>query len=64
MKIKKEGSFIQRGVLIHNQVRKIKQESEKNLDWSHGQPEIKSVLRRISRSPLGISGRSISVGES
>ncbi|CAL0322268.1 unnamed protein product [Lupinus luteus] len=63
-KIKKEESFIQKGVLIHSQVRKIKWESEKNVDWSRGQPEIRPVLRRISRSPLGISGRSIAVGES
>ncbi|KAF1886434.1 hypothetical protein Lal_00045666 [Lupinus albus] len=49
-------SFIQKGVLIHSQVRKIKQESEKILDWSPGQPEIRPVFRRISRSPLGISG--------
>ncbi|KAK7291365.1 hypothetical protein RIF29_06441 [Crotalaria pallida] len=67
MKINKDESFRQKGVLIHSQVRRIKQESEKILDWSPNQPEIRPVLReisrQISRSPLGISGRPISVGE-
>ncbi|KAF5734581.1 hypothetical protein HS088_TW15G00073 [Tripterygium wilfordii] len=56
---------------VHSQVRKIKQESEKNkiVDWLPGQPEMRSVLReitsrQISRSPLGFSGRPISVGDS
>ncbi|XP_020205234.1 uncharacterized protein LOC109790487 [Cajanus cajan] len=59
-----------KGVPIHSQVRKIKQESEKIIDWSPGKPEVRPVLREIgrdrpiSRSPLGISGQPISVGES
>ncbi|XP_057443468.1 uncharacterized protein LOC130735535 [Lotus japonicus] len=68
MKINEDGSFSQKGVPIHSQVRKIKQESEKVVDWSPGQPEMRPVLRdisrQISRSPLGISGRPISVGDS
>ncbi|KAF7822194.1 uncharacterized protein G2W53_027649 [Senna tora] len=56
-------------IAIHSQVRKIKQESEKILDWSPSQPEIRPPLREIThrqipRSPLGISGRPISVGDS
>ena len=47
------------GLPVHSQVRKIKQESEKIIDWSPGQPEMRPVLReitrQISRSPLGIS---------
>ncbi|KAK7358111.1 hypothetical protein VNO77_00032 [Canavalia gladiata] len=57
----------QRSVPVHSQVRKIKQESEKILDWSPGNPEIRPLFReinrQISRSPLGISGRPISVGD-
>ncbi|XWS37549.1 hypothetical protein CRYUN_Cryun19dG0053000 [Craigia yunnanensis] len=54
-------------VAVHSQVRKIKQESEQIIDWSPGQPEMRPVLREISRqqlsrSPLGLSGRPISVG--
>ncbi|KAF5730290.1 hypothetical protein HS088_TW20G00663 [Tripterygium wilfordii] len=57
---------------VHSQVRKIKQESEKNtiiVDWLPGQPEMRPALReitsrQISRSPLGLSGRPISVGDS
>ncbi|KAE8663947.1 hypothetical protein F3Y22_tig00112857pilonHSYRG00040 [Hibiscus syriacus] len=55
-------------VAIHNQVRKIKQESEQIIDWSPGQPQMRPVLREISRhqisrrSPLGLSGSPISVG--
>lgn len=70
MKFNKDGSFSQKGVPIHSQVRKIKQESEKIVDWSPGQPEIRfrpvlrEISRQISRSPLGISGQPISVGES
>ena len=64
----KEDMFTQRGAPVHSQVRKIKQESEKILDWSPGQPEVRPVLReitrQISRSPLGISGLPISVGDS
>ncbi|GAU48126.1 hypothetical protein TSUD_299650 [Trifolium subterraneum] len=59
-------SFGQKGIPIHSQVMKIKQESEKFFEWSSDQPEIRPVLReisrRISRSPLGISGQPISVG--
>ncbi|KAK7314672.1 hypothetical protein VNO77_33199 [Canavalia gladiata] len=67
LKMNKDGNFSQKGVPIHSQVRKIKQESEKilDLDWSPVKPEIRPVLRelsrQISRSPLGISGRPISV---
>ncbi|TKY61085.1 hypothetical protein E2542_SST18190 [Spatholobus suberectus] len=56
----------QRGapVPVHSQVRKIKQESEKIVA---GPPEIRPVFRelnrQLSRSPLGISGRPISVGD-
>ena len=54
-------------VAVHIQVRKIKQESEQIIDWSPAQPEMRPVLREISRqqlsrSPLGLSGRLISVG--
>ncbi|KAH1086259.1 hypothetical protein GLYMA_07G104300v4 [Glycine max] len=62
----KDERFAQKGVPIHSQVMKIRQESEKIVDWSPGKPEIRPVLReisrQISRSPLGISGRPISVG--
>lgn len=64
--------FEEMGVPVHNQVRKIKQESEKIIDWLPGKPEMRPVLREItmtttrqlSRSPLGISRRPISVGDS
>ncbi|AES76085.1 hypothetical protein MTR_6g071040 [Medicago truncatula] len=62
---KKDEGVGQKGIPIHSQVMKIKQESEKIFDWSPGKPEIRPVLReisrRISRSPLGISGQAISV---
>ncbi|KAG2664751.1 hypothetical protein I3843_16G096000 [Carya illinoinensis] len=49
----------QKGFPVHSQVRKIKQESEKIIDWSPEQPEMRLVLReiqrRLSRSPLGLS---------
>ncbi|KAH1241361.1 hypothetical protein GmHk_07G018959 [Glycine max] len=65
MKMNKDERFAQKGVPIHSQVMKIRQESEKIVDWSPGKPEIRPVLReisrQISRSPLGISGRPISV---
>ena len=53
-------------VAVHSQVRKIKQESEQIIDLSPA-PEMRPVLREISRqqlspSPLGLSGRPISVG--
>lgn len=68
MKMNKDERFAQKGVPIHSQVMKIRQESEKIVDWFPGKPEIRPVLReisrQISRSPLGISGRPISVGES
>ncbi|EOY21428.1 hypothetical protein QUC31_007303 [Theobroma cacao] len=55
------------GVAVHSQVRKIKHELEQSIDWSPGQPEMRPVLREISRhqlsrSRLGLSGRPISVG--
>ncbi|KAE8726571.1 hypothetical protein F3Y22_tig00006613pilonHSYRG00054 [Hibiscus syriacus] len=55
-------------VAIHSQVRKKKQDSEQIIDWSPGQPEMRPILREISRqqisrrSPLGLSGSPISVG--
>lgn len=55
------------GSPVHSQVRKIKEESEKIVDWLPGKPERRPVLREItrqlSRSPLGVSGRPISVGD-
>ncbi|XP_040998811.1 uncharacterized protein LOC121244700 [Juglans microcarpa x Juglans regia] len=55
---KKDG-IEQKGFPVHSQVRKIKQESEKIIDWSQEQPEMRLVLREIqrqlSRSPLGLS---------
>jgi hypothetical protein len=55
----KEVGIEHMGFPVHSQVRKIKQESEKIIDWSTGQPEVRPVLReitrQISRSPLGIS---------
>jgi len=64
----KDERFAQKGVPVHSQVRKIKQESEEIVDGSPGKPEIRHVLRdinrQISRSPLGISGQPISVGDS
>ncbi|KAB5524283.1 hypothetical protein DKX38_022032 [Salix brachista] len=66
----------QLGFPVHSQVKKIKQEScYKILDWlPAGQPEMKPVLTEItttarsshqlSRSPLGLAGRPISVGDS
>ncbi|CAL0313764.1 unnamed protein product [Lupinus luteus] len=66
----KDEKFEQKGVPIHSQVRKIKQESssEKIVDWCPGQPEIRPVFRElnrhVSRSRLGTSGRPISVGDS
>ncbi|KAK4280664.1 hypothetical protein QN277_012260 [Acacia crassicarpa] len=69
--VNKEDGFQvqQKGVPVHSQVRKIKKESENNApDWSPGQPEVRPVLRdlsrQISRSRLGNSGRPISVGDS
>ncbi|EXB45097.1 hypothetical protein L484_019322 [Morus notabilis] len=57
----------QMGSPIHSQVRKIKEESEKIVDWLPRKPERKPVLReitrQISRSPLGVSRRPISVGD-
>lgn len=57
------------GSPIHSQVRKIKEESEETIaDWSPTQPKLRRALRDInrqrSRSPLGLTGRPISVGES
>ncbi|KAJ8771987.1 hypothetical protein K2173_027164 [Erythroxylum novogranatense] len=52
---------------VHSQVMKIKQESNfKIVDWYLGHPELRPVLngRQLSRSPLGLSGRPISVGDS
>lgn len=65
----KDENFAQKGIPIHSQIMKIKQESEKIIDWQPGKPEIRrpvlrEISRRISRSPLGISGQPISVGDS
>ncbi|KAL1318299.1 hypothetical protein HN51_070572 [Arachis hypogaea] len=68
--VNEDGNFSPKGVPIHSQVRKIKQESCEKIiiDLAPGQPEMRPVLREISRtisrSPLGISGRPISVGDS
>ncbi|KAK4799160.1 hypothetical protein SAY86_024525 [Trapa natans] len=55
------------GSLIHSQVRKIKREEMSLFDWTPGQPElrpaIREITRQISRSPLGLSGMPISVGD-
>ncbi|KAG6673077.1 hypothetical protein I3842_16G093200 [Carya illinoinensis] len=55
----KRDGIEQKGFPVHSQVRKIKQESEKIIDWSPEQPEMRLVLREIqrqlSRSPLGLS---------
>ncbi|XVF85440.1 hypothetical protein PTKIN_Ptkin17bG0118400 [Pterospermum kingtungense] len=54
------------GVPIHSQVKKIKQEFEKIKHPSLQQPDMRRVLREItrqrSRSPLGLAERPISVG--
>ncbi|XP_068660535.1 uncharacterized protein [Aristolochia californica] len=56
------------GLLIHSQVRKIKQEDEKIEDYSLTEAEIRRALReitrQISRSPLGMTRQPISVGDS
>ncbi|KAK8526184.1 hypothetical protein V6N13_017239 [Hibiscus sabdariffa] len=58
------------GVLIHSQVMKIKQEFEKIKHPSLQQPDMRRVLRDITRqrsrspSPLGLAERPISVGNS
>ncbi|XVF43568.1 hypothetical protein PTKIN_Ptkin02bG0050300 [Pterospermum kingtungense] len=58
-----------KGVPIHSQVIKIKQEFEKIKHPSSQQPDMRRVLRQIttrqrsrSRSPLGLAKRPISVG--
>lgn len=72
---KKEDGVVEEqvGFPVHNQVKKIKQEScYKILDWlPAGQPEMRPVVRvftarshQVSRSPLGLAGRPISVGDS
>lgn len=59
-----------KGVPIHSQVIKIKQEFEKIKHPSLQQPDMRRVLREItrqrsrSRSPLGFAKRPISVGNS
>ncbi|RVW89186.1 hypothetical protein CK203_032693 [Vitis vinifera] len=56
------------GAPIHSQVMKIKQEMEKISHPSLQQPEVRRVLRDItrqrSRSPLGLADRPISVANS
>ncbi|GMN46060.1 hypothetical protein TIFTF001_015241 [Ficus carica] len=55
----------QMGSPVHSQVRKIKEESEKIVDWlpqkSERRPGLGEITRQHSRSPLGISRRPISV---
>ncbi|MED6125599.1 hypothetical protein PIB30_070091 [Stylosanthes scabra] len=64
--VNKDVNFSPKGVPIHSQVMKIKQESSEKIiiDLAPGQPEMRPVLReisrQISRSPLGISRRPIS----
>ncbi|KAE8667711.1 hypothetical protein F3Y22_tig00112383pilonHSYRG00431 [Hibiscus syriacus] len=59
-----------KGVPIHSQVMKIKQEFEKIKHPSLQQPDMRRVAREISRqrsrsrSPLGLAERPISVGNS
>ncbi|KAK9115130.1 hypothetical protein Syun_021927 [Stephania yunnanensis] len=59
------------GIPIHNQIRKIKQEHEKIRDPTPPEeeemryrPVLREITRQLSRSPLGRSGRPISVGDS
>ncbi|XVE85477.1 hypothetical protein DITRI_Ditri17bG0093500 [Diplodiscus trichospermus] len=57
------------GVPIHSQVMKIRQEFEKIKHPSLQQPDMRRVLREVtrrqrSRSPLGLAERPISVGNS
>lgn len=57
-----------RGVGIHSQVTKVKEEMEKINRLALQQPEARPPLRRVSRqhhrsrSPLGLAQRPISVG--
>ncbi|OAY46483.1 hypothetical protein MANES_06G003500v8 [Manihot esculenta] len=67
----KEDFGVDMGFPLHSQVIKIKQESNnKIMDWSPGKSEIRPVLkeinggRHLSRSPLGLGARPISVGDS
>ncbi|KAE8730076.1 hypothetical protein F3Y22_tig00003041pilonHSYRG00762 [Hibiscus syriacus] len=57
-----------KGVPIHSQVMKIKQEFEKIKHPSLQKPDMRRVVREISRqrsrSPLGLAKRPISVGNS
>ncbi|XP_054795650.1 uncharacterized protein LOC129301103 [Prosopis cineraria] len=64
---RREGSEAHRGVAIHNQVMKIKQEIEKLKHPSLQHVEIRHIslrnfTRQRSRSPLGLSHRAIPVG--
>ncbi|KAK9278147.1 hypothetical protein L1049_027706 [Liquidambar formosana] len=65
---KEDGIDYMGNIPVHSQVRKIKQESEKIIDWSPGQPEMRPPLREITRQPsrsrLGLGGRPITVGDS
>ncbi|KAJ9162607.1 hypothetical protein P3X46_022366 [Hevea brasiliensis] len=66
----KEDLSVNMGFPVHSQVVKIKQESNKIMDWSAGQQEMRPVLkeisgvRHLSRSPLGLATRPVSVGDS
>ncbi|KAJ9141569.1 hypothetical protein P3X46_032092 [Hevea brasiliensis] len=65
----KEDRRINMGFPVHSQVIKIKQESNKIVDSSPEQFEMRPVLRDItggrhlSRSPLGLTTRPVSVGD-
>ncbi|XP_009797346.1 uncharacterized protein [Nicotiana sylvestris] len=66
-KVEEEGDM---GVIVHSQVRKIRQEMEKIKHPSLQQTEMRPAVREItgkqqqqrSRSPLGLAQRPISVG--
>ncbi|KAF8036308.1 hypothetical protein BT93_C2130 [Corymbia citriodora subsp. variegata] len=50
---------------VHRRVRKIKRESEKDVEWWPDLLETRPHhLREIAPSPLGLSGRAIAVGDS
>lgn len=59
---------VYRGVGIHSQVTKVKEEMEKINHLALQQPEARTAVRRLnrqhhrSRSPLGLAHRPISVG--
>ncbi|KAK4373372.1 hypothetical protein RND71_008756 [Anisodus tanguticus] len=59
----KKSNNIEYGVIVHSQVRKIRQEMERIKHPSLQQPEITGKQQhQRSRSPLGLAQRPISVG--